>query len=286
MMKGKQAGMIKKTLLIILAIIVLIIAFFAYSIFASATTSAVLYIEKGSVEVDSGNGWKAAQDEMSLSLNDKVRTLTESSASIALYEGEIIRLEENTEISIEKLTKESVTINQNSGSTWNKITKISGIEDYSVKTPTTVATVRGTGFGIKIANNVNLLVGSGKVGFKKDNEEIEVNANEKGIANETLQKLGLSQEDIDWINAQTGKDIEILKKLRLREIERHKLFVTALKTAAGITDKDITKGLDDIDNGELNEDELIEKSPIVPPSIEKIKRLNQQIRLLKGTASA
>lgn len=270
----------KKLLLIILGVIVLIVAFFAYSIFVSATTSAILYIEKGSVEVDSGNGWKAAQDEMSLGLNDKVRTLAESSASIALYEGEIMRLEENTEISIEKLTRESVTINQNSGSTWNKITKISGIEDYNVKTPTTVATVRGTGFGIKIKNAVNLLVGEGKVGFKKGTEEIEVNANEK--ADETMQKLGLTREDIDWINSQKEKDIEILKKLRLREIERHKLFITALKAAAGITDEDITKTLDDIDNGELNEDELIEKSPIVPPSVEKIKKLNQQIRLLKG----
>ena len=276
----------KKLLLIILAIIVLVGAFLAYTLFASATTSAILYIEKGTVEVDSGKGWQAAQDEMSLGLNDKIRTLAESSASIALYEGEIVRLEENTEISIEKLTRESVTINQNSGSTWNKITKISGIEDYNVKTPTTVATVRGTGFGIKIANNVNLLVGEGKVGFKKGTEEIDVNANEKAIANETLQKLELTQEDMDWINSQKIKDIEILKKLRLREIEKHSIFVSALKATTKITDEDIKQALNDIDEGKLNEDELAKKSPITIPSIEKIKKLNQQIRLLRGTASA
>ena len=274
----------KPILWVVLILIIAIIGFVVSSLFVSATTAAILYVESGTVQVDAGSGWQAAQDEMELKLDYKVKTSAGSSASIALYEGEIIRLSENTEVSISELTKESVKINQSSGSTWNKITKISGIKDYSVETPTTVATVRGTGFGVLIGGETNLLVGEGIVNFVYGSDQADVNAGEKAVTGNSIDKSALTAEDLAWIAGQKDKDIEILRKLRLREIYKKQMVVEAIKMAAKVDDEGIKQALTDIDEGKLNEKELIEKSPVQLPSIDKVMQLTQKIKELKGTA--
>jgi len=274
----------KPILWVVLILIIAIIGFVVSTLFVSATTAAILYVESGTVQVDAGSGWQAAQDEMELKLDYKVKTSAGSSASIALYEGEIIRLSENTEVSISELTKESVKINQSSGSTWNKITKISGIKDYSVETPTTVATVRGTGFGVLIGGETNLLVGEGIVNFVYGSDQADVNAGEKAVTGNSIDKSALTAEDLAWIAGQKDKDIEILRKLRLREIYKKQMVVEAIKMAAKVDDEGIKQALTDIDEGKLNEKELIEKSPVQLPSIDKVMQLTQKIKELKGTA--
>jgi len=282
--KEKKAKKKKPILLIILLAIIVLIGIVCALLFVHATAAAILYIESGIAEVDSGSGWQVASDEMQLHLNDKVRTSASSSASIALYEGEIIRLEENTEVSIEKLSQESITINQKSGSTWNKITKISGIKEYDVETPTTVATVRGTGFGVRISADTALLVDEGIVNFKYGSDELDVNAGEKAVTGDSIDKFALTAEDIAWIAGQKEKDIEILKKLRKLEIAKNSVFVNMIKSSAKITDADIEQGLQDIDEGKLDENELAKKSPVKLPSLEHILKITKQIKILKGTA--
>ena len=282
--KEKKAKKKKPILLIIILAIVVLIGIVCALLFVHATTAAILYIESGIVEVDNGNGWQVASDEMQLHLNDKVRTSASSSASIALYEGEIIRLEENTEVSIDELSQESITINQKSGSTWNKITKISGIKDYDVETPTTVATVRGTGFGVRISAETDLLVDEGIVNFKYGSDEADVNAGEKAVTGGSIDISALTAEDIAWLSGQKEKDIEILIKLRKLEIAKNSVFVNMIKSAAKITDADIEQGLKDIDDGKLDENELAQKSPIQPPSLGHILKLTHQIKVMKGTA--
>jgi len=282
--KEKKAKKKKPILLIIILAIVVLIGIVCALLFVHATSAAILYMESGIVEVDSGNGWQVASDEMQLHLNDKVRTSAASSASIALYEGEIIRLDENTEVSIDKLSQESITINQRSGSTWSKITKISGIKEYDVETPTTVATVRGTGFGIRVGAGTDLLVDEGSVNFKKGTEELNVNAGEKAIAGEKFEKSAMTDADKAWLSGQKEKDIEILKKLRKLEIAKNSVFVNMIKSSAKITDADIEQGLQDIDDGKLDENELAKKSPVKLPSLEHILKITQQIKTMKGTA--
>jgi len=285
MAEEKKAKKKKPILLIIILALVLIIGIICALLFVHATSAAILYIESGIVEVDSGNGWQVATDEMQLHLNDKVRTSASSSASIALYEGEIIRLEENTEVSIDELSQESITINQKSGSTWNKITKISGIKSYDVETPTTVATVRGTGFGVKEGGEV-LLVESGTVNFKHENDEADVNAGEKAAIGNSIDISALTAEDMVWLSGQKDKDIEILKKLRKLEIAKNNVIVNIIKNSAKITDADIEQGLNDIDDGKLDENELVKKSPVSLPSVDHILKITHQIKVMKGTATA
>ena len=89
---------------------------------------------------------------MLLCQSDSIKTGENTSASIILFESSIIRLDNNTEITIKEILqqegKTSVKIKQDSGRTWNTVLRMSGIDDYEVHTPTTVASVRGTSFDV------------------------------------------------------------------------------------------------------------------------------------------
>ena len=284
--KGKKKKGRKILFFTAFLIIMAIIAFFMSSLFVSATSAAILYIESGSVEVFDGKSWKIAEDEMELKLNYGVRTLSDSSASVAFFEGEIIRLEENTEISIKELNEKEITINQVTGFTWNKITKLSGIEDYSIETPTTVATVRGTEFAVIIDGETKIMVKDGTVRLKMEGDEIDVSTNEKVIARlkEKLSKTAMTDEDRNLMIRNKDKDITILKKLRGREIDRKKVMVSVFKRVTKMTDEDIRKGLEDIDEGRVDENELIVKSPVKVPNIDRIIKITNEIKTIKGTA--
>src|SRR3989344_8911020 len=52
-----------------IGIIILILGSMFISASSSATTAALLYIEEGNVEIDKGDGWEAAQDQMQLKNN-------------------------------------------------------------------------------------------------------------------------------------------------------------------------------------------------------------------------
>jgi len=269
----------------ILALIVIIGVVFFASLTSGKVIGAMLYVDSGVVEVDSGKGWVAAQDGMELSVNDKIRTL-EGKATIVIFEGEMTRLEPNTEVSIKELSLESTTISQNSGSTWNRLTKLGGVAEYNVETPTTVATVRGTGFGLKITGNQNdLLVGEGTVNFGAKGEVGEpVAEGWKGTIASPLVKTQLNQEEKGWVNGQMSKDIESLKKLRLELINRHGFALGIIKTIFGLTDSGIEQGLKDIDDGKTDEDEIAQKAPMKIDDLDRVVAITKEIKKLLGTA--
>jgi len=266
-------------------IVILGVVFFA-SLTSGRVIGAMLYVDEGAVEVDSGNGWVASQDGMELSINDKVRTL-EGKATIVIFEGEMTRLEPNTEVSIKELSLQSTTISQNSGSTWNRLTKLGGVAEYNVETPTTVATVRGTGFGMIISGSQNdMLVGEGTVSFGAKGEAGEpISEGWKGTIASPLVKTQLNQEEKDWVNGQMSNDIESLKKLRLDIINRHGFALGVIKTTFGLTDADIEQGLKDIDDGKTDEDELAQKAPIKIDDLDRVIAITKEIKKLLGTAS-
>jgi hypothetical protein len=82
--------------------------------------------------------------------SDAVRTLAGARASIIFFESSIVRLNENTHITIKELKDElgnrKIGIHQDSGRLWSTILKLSGVDEYEVETPTTVAAIRGTSF--------------------------------------------------------------------------------------------------------------------------------------------
>lgn len=263
----------------ILAVIIILGFFFYLSLTKSSTTSAFLYIEQGIVQVDKGNGYEKAVDEMELKLNYKVRTLN-GKASVVFYESEVLQLEENTEIKIDELKKEKINVKQELGQTWNGVSKLTGRREYSLKTPTSVATIRDTQYGIKINNEDILLVGEGVVKLCLiDLVKCEdFKFLEKAIVkNNSIERSALTKDEINYIKSKIAKHIEILKKVRLREINKNKVTLNIIKKSYEFTDEQFINYLNEIDQGLHDLDELAEKSPVKSESLDKTKKLSEEI---------
>ena len=108
----------------------------------------------GSVEVlaaPEADVWSDAEEGMPLSAGDKVRSGADSSAEIALDDGGVIRLGENSTVKVSSLGRSSASFFLDMGSL---VAKIQGLlkkklERLEVRTPAAVAAVRGTEFCVE-----------------------------------------------------------------------------------------------------------------------------------------
>ncbi len=281
-----EKGVRSKLIWLIPAIIIvlLVIAGVAvyFSFFTSSTEEATLHVESGSVQVFRSNSWVSGTEGMQLKENDRIKT-GDGEASVILYESIIIALEKNTEISLKQLSESNPSVKVESGSTWHKFTKLTGVEGYDVETPTTVATVRGTEFEVDYFPELDesqILVGEGTVDVSADGEKQQVSADEKitRSAKNKLQKSKLTPEEKAKVQAKILKNIERLKLLREREISKNKKLIDMARSQYKFTDQDIKDALADIDIGKLDDNELIAKSPVKTASIGKIKKINDEIK--------
>jgi hypothetical protein len=261
---------------VIAVVLVAVVTFWAYSV--PAATTAILYIESGTVEVDQGSGWAAGSDEMELSQGAKVRT-KEGEASVVLLSGEVLHLEPGTEISLSEVSNSKISIKQLAGETWNKVTRISGISSYEVETPTTVATVRGTELFVGMDS---VTVGEGEVeaGFTQQPS--------KKILLRTLRKATFDPEkdltdeqvlDEPRLNEFREKYIKHLKRIRMHELKKHKGLISVAKKRYGVTDQQIEQFLDDVDEDRKNEDELYKQVP--GPLKRKLERTYKLTKAIK-----
>ncbi len=210
---------------------------------SSDEAKAQLIVESGNVQVKSGGGlWASAQNGTLLYQSDSVKTGSNTSASIVLFKTSIIRLDSNTEVTIREIQQAeetSVEIEQNSGRTWNTIKKISGIDDYEVQTPTTIASVRGTSFDVYIlANgNITISVGNGTVNITsyKDGQiihSIEVSEYlSLTVDPGNLDKIPnpIPYEEDAWILENQQKDDELIKDLKEELYKRIEPFLPELR---------------------------------------------------------
>lgn len=270
----------KKVLLSILGI--LIIGIFFSALVLGGKPEAILYIDKGEVLFDSGRGWQVAEDEMEIKRNYKIKTSENSEASIVIYGRNILRLEENTEIDLREISEDKISIRQEEGSTWNRILRLTGNQVYEVETPTSVASVRGTGFLVDIGEEDNILGGEGclnvKSNLSKDEKEI-CEGNKATSDDEGVEKDQLSEEENSRVNQHMQKDIETLKRVRQKIIEDNRVTFFIIKRAQGWNDEDVQNYLDELDRGMHDIDELIEMSPIKNKAIEELAELTREIQM-------
>ncbi|MFE3845738.1 FecR domain-containing protein [Thermoplasmatota archaeon] len=168
-----KKGRNKFLFIVPIIIVICIIGFVWFFVLSPSVVEAQLIIESGDVQVKhEGGSWSSAENGMLLYQSDIVKTGDNTSSSIILFESSIIRLDSNTEVMLKEIIQEagktSVTIQQDAGRTWNTVLKVSGIDDYEVQTPTTVASVRGTSFDVYIQlDNITVGVGRGVVVISK-----------------------------------------------------------------------------------------------------------------------
>jgi len=89
--------------------------------------------------------WSLFTGNVKLKQGDIIETLN-GLATIILHESVLISLSENTKTVIDDLLLKHPKVSQESGKSWNKFTKLSGVEGYSIKDSDSVASVRSTAF--------------------------------------------------------------------------------------------------------------------------------------------
>ena len=245
----------KKTyqwIILILAIIfIIVIIWFLLS--PGVSVKAQLVVESGIVEVKHGTGvWVDAENGMDLYQSDFVRTGDNSSASIILFKTSIVRLDSNTEVKLETLIKEeetSVTLKQDSGRTWNTISKISGIDNYEVQTPTTVASIRGTAFVVIVFENKSTYYGVehgvlnvSKVSGSVIKGSIDVSGNESvfvfiDLIDEELDIVPFEMDE--WVLENLLKDQDFVDDLKQELYARIEQYIPELKAEYGINDEEL-----------------------------------------------
>jgi len=244
----------KKILLIIPVIIIISIIGVVWFALTPEVAKAQLIIESGTVQIKhEGGTWISAQNGTLLYQSDTVKTGNNTSASIVLFKSSIIRLDSNTEVMLQEIFEEegetSVKIQQDVGRTWNTISKISGIDNYEVQTPTTVASVRGTAFVVLVQSNGTtyygvshgiLNVSSMSNGSIQD--VIQLDENKSVIVyidmvNKSLEIKPFDKDD--WVMENLLKDEEFLIDFKEELYSRIEPYIPELKERYGMTDEEL-----------------------------------------------
>jgi hypothetical protein len=157
---------------------------------------------------------------MELGLADLIRTGADGSASVILYESAIVTLEADTEVKLAELSKDNSVVQQNSGSTWNKFTKMNGMKGLEVETPNSVATVRGTEFGVDM-DNVTVIEGEVATTDKLSGQVYSVPAGQKATRLEGKLALGdLSEDEKARVISKMEKNVKRLEHLAEKQSKK------------------------------------------------------------------
>ncbi len=152
--------------------------------FAAESTLTVL---SGTVEVSpvSGAGFSASQDGAILSSGATVRTGKDSNAVITFFDGSTVTIEPESELVLDQVEGTSagdvrIALTQKLGRTWHVIShKLGSGSQYTLKTPSTTASVRGTAFEATVTEHLTgIQTTDGKVKADFGGKEVEIGANQ------------------------------------------------------------------------------------------------------------
>jgi len=275
----------KKSVIILslIAVVILVVGVMYISLVSSKTVKAQLNVESGVVFV---NG-EEVSGKVILNEEDLIKTSGNGLATIILYETMVVSLEPNTEITVTDLRKEHPQLTQTSGETWNTLTKVVGIGEYTIQSGNSVASIRGTTFVFTVDK---IVVYEGEIDYEIDAQSfkvIEDNVVERvdGKINERV----LNAEERAKLLAIKIRTRDQLKLLREKEIEKHPRTVNIIKNRFDLTDEDIREFFRDADEEIVDLEELKDKAPINVGLIEKVTKiteevieLNKEIRVISG----
>lgn len=120
-----------------------------------AIAKATLMVEQGTIQQIRGVQTMMITNESEVLVGDQLKTGASDQGFIIFPDNDVIRLAANTHITLQALvssdTESKVAILQSSGNTWSHVQSILDRKhDYSVQSPTLVATVRGTVFNFSV----------------------------------------------------------------------------------------------------------------------------------------
>ena len=146
-----------------LLFIIIILLIFSFNLFGGK----IVFL-KGEVQLLQKDRWVTAEENMEVSDTDQIRTGEQSFVEIILNDGSVLKINQVSVISFDKLVikeqKRSVMINLLTGKLRAIIKKLTDADEYEFRTPTAVCGVRGTDFGLESESDVtSLLVFDGVV---------------------------------------------------------------------------------------------------------------------------
>ena len=257
--------MVSKKILTAIGIVVLIVlvllAVFALPLITESST-AVLTIEQGSVQV-AQSPLRTVTGDVALKQGDTIKTGPDGKASVVLFGSSVVRLDSNTEINFAELQAQKdarkVSIDQKSGRVWSRVIKLSGVENYQVNTPRSVAAIRGTGFDSRInpdgTVDVSVVDGTVRVTRKTDSSFVDVGAEQAVTVGDHVLTLHAIVRD-DWIKESEQKDKEFLIKLREMLKSKYWAYVELAKAQYKLTDQQVDEFIDGALIGKYSQDQI------------------------------
>lgn len=217
---------------------------------------------------------------MTLALSDKVKTGSSSEASLVLYDSVVLDLHEDSEVVIEDLSKENPQVMQESGSSWVKFLWMMGVDTFSIRTPTSMSTVRSTAFEV---NMDSIKVAEGTVEVVVDGHTFTVEIFEKvELVDGSYVKTEMKDDEKEQLVVKMEDNLETLKrvrdeKIRLEYSRFQPLFDEAL-AKDDLTFEEAMSQIGKLDRGEVSLDEVLSRSPVESRRIDHIADLTREIQ--------
>ena len=143
----------KKLILILIpvvAIVVLVVIAVIISHNASKPSTFMLIKENGKVQYKTAADYTELNDkQVELPSGSFVKT-ADGGAQVLLADNSLLSLDKNTEVQI-KADGGKTDLLQLAGNTWNRVEKLTSGNGFRVETPSIIAAVRGTEFGVLVA---------------------------------------------------------------------------------------------------------------------------------------
>ena len=196
----------------------------AFATIASAEAIATIASIEGNASILRKNAadWRPARPNMSLELGDQLFAREESFVEVRYAIGTVIRLDENTKITLEVANEQAIKTTTGVGKVWINMKKITTKgRKFDVSSPTATASIRGTSYAMSTSSDSTTAVSvyDGKVAVGPGDELARKQKAEKKTTYSERVEVG-GPEEIpgpyevsleDWRAIVSGQQISVRK---------------------------------------------------------------------------
>ncbi len=258
-------------------VIVAVLIIFAFIFFQEKEIDNIyIKVKSGEVSVLRDDKWiTLSNEETNFENIDAIKT-EEGEATLIIKQSLITTIKPNTQININKISDNQIELEQQSGTTWNKLIQSKLIIEtkftsFSTTKSSTLIEINQTAEkftivegNISFQNVQESIVPIEKIIFYNENEQTisQINDAEKNIM------LSFVQEDLNN-----------LKIIRERYFDANQNTISTIQKLTGTSDEDLELTLQDIDEGKVDDRKKIEESPIsLPKTIYDVLNVNDAIK--------
>jgi hypothetical protein len=129
-------------------------------------TAYVTYLNgEAKVKSEDAKQWKPIQVNQKINQGDQVRVGKKSKAELMTFDRDVVRLSENTELTVDKMQNNPVRKIKKKGffmklgRVWNKAKSlVHSKSEYTVRTPNAISGIRGTSYSVDVDQEQNTLI--------------------------------------------------------------------------------------------------------------------------------